>query len=178
MADLSRRAATFPSTYSSPQFVQTRAGTPLKTDVVPSLSRVTVALPIFVSPFLHQRTSCCLSPFEIRFPFRQIRLVYGDPSAAQPQPKLGISPAKALSSQRSDVVISNEERNLSQIPRMRSGCQPSLSLGDFLGGRNFRLRVLSPSRSPAQATQFLNFSSASRILIAFGNLTAQPIRTH
>src|SRR3970040_1644584 len=51
-ADLSSLAVISPSTYSSPQFAQTLAGTPLKTNVAPFFSRVTVVLPTLVSPFL------------------------------------------------------------------------------------------------------------------------------
>jgi|GEM_PF-5580405 len=40
-------------------------------------------------------------------------------SAAEPQPKLGMSRAKAAKGKR--IVISTEGRNLSQIPRIRSG---------------------------------------------------------
>jgi len=52
VCDLRRAAVISSSTYSSPQFAQTLAGTPLKTNVAPFFSRVTVVLPTLVSPFL------------------------------------------------------------------------------------------------------------------------------
>src|SRR3989338_2148450 len=51
-ADLSSLAVISPSTYSSPQFAQTLAGTPLKTRGAPFFSRVTVVFSALVSPFL------------------------------------------------------------------------------------------------------------------------------
>ena len=52
VAALSNFAAIFSSTYSSLQLERTRAGTPRKTNVAPFLSKVTVAVPGFVLPFL------------------------------------------------------------------------------------------------------------------------------
>ena len=51
-AALSSSLVIFSSTYSSPQFAQIFAGTPLITSVMPSRSKVTVVLPSFVSPCL------------------------------------------------------------------------------------------------------------------------------
>ena len=80
--------------------------------------------------------------------------VHKEPSAAEPQPNLGISRAKTRRPQ------SSKFRNESHS---KGYCLSSLNLATLrLGERNLRRRVRSASRSFAQATQITNYSSTKR----------------
>ncbi len=68
-ADLRSLSVISPSTYASPQMVHTRAGTLLKTKVAPSLSKVTVAVPSLVRPFLQITHFMISFSSKIRLPF-------------------------------------------------------------------------------------------------------------
>jgi hypothetical protein len=78
-----------------------------------------------------------------------------EPSAAEPQPNLGVSPAKTRRPQSSE--FGNEV--------IRRATFFFLKLGDFAPWReNSRIRALSVSGSFAQATQIFNYSSTKGFL--------------
>jgi hypothetical protein len=64
--------------------------------------------------------------------------------------KLGMSPARCKGRKRKAIVISNQERNLFLDPRVPLG-MTAFAVTLRLGGRKFRRRVPSASRSFVQA---------------------------